>query len=686
MMKYLHNTNLFLIICLFFLSNTIATAQENCTKEVFVERDGYVVFEAENTTLNDYWIVTNSFDEDALGEGHIEYQGKNSYGSVVQESIITYKIQITNPGTYRVKWRSRNGKNAAKFDEENDSWLMVEAAEFYGIKASTNKKVPSTDHFMKMWIQDLNKWSWNCFGEHAGVNGMNVYARFDVPGVYEIKVSGRSKFHPIDRITLFQEGKGSVAMANGTPAMELECEDASFREFASSRQYNIKQLDESITVDGEVETLWDYVAQEKGNYEVNEQAIIASDLSYTFKMAYDMDNLYLLAHVTDDNVQAVDASSSKENGDAIELYFNRDDEHLENGTYDEGDLRLRLFYGDNSYKEYEGGKQDINFDGFEYATVKTANGYVLEAKIPWRIILDDASNLENSKIGFELSALDRDVNLVVENELNWANNTGINSAKNDTRKFGSIFLEEWTYNYPFKTDWEIIYVDSEDTKGVAENAIDDDMETFWHTEWRDQKADIPHEIQIDMKSVYAIEELHYYNRQDEFGPNGAIGEYEIYLSNSSSDWGDAVAKGTLNWGNSLVENYKMLQKIVFDQPHAGRYLRIVALSEAQNNAEIPFTAAAEFYILGDKTDEVLALETSPTPQLTIYPNPANQYVLIDSELEILNYKIFNTKMQKIQSGVLENSSAIDLQYLPSGLYFLSLETHKGIIVKKLQKK
>ncbi|NME70991.1 sugar-binding protein [Flammeovirga aprica] len=685
MMKYLQNSNLFLIITLLFLSTTLSNAHEKCEKNVFVEKDGYVVFEAENTTLNDYWLVANSFDEDALGEGHIEYQGKNSYGSVVEESIITYKIQITNPGTYRVKWRSRNGKNAVKFDEENDSWLMVEAAEFYGIKASTNKKVNSDHHFMKMWIQDLNKWSWNCFGEHAGVNGMNVYARFDVPGVYEIKVSGRSKFHPIDRIALFQEGKGAVAMANATPAMELECEDDSFREFASARQYDIKQLDEKIVIDGEEETLWDYVSVEKGNYEVNEQAVTATDLSYTFKMAYDMENLYILANVIDDNVQEVDASSSKENGDAIELYFNQDNEHLENGAYDEGDVMLRLFYGDPAFKQYRS-KKDINFDGFEYATSKTADGYLLEAKIPWTVILDDASNLELSKIGFEMSVLDRDINLVVENELNWANNTGINAAKEDTRKFGTIYLQEWTYNYPFKTDWEVIYVDSEDTKGVAENAIDDDMTTFWHTEWRDQKAAIPHEIQIDMKSEYVIEELHYYNRQDAYGPNGAIGEYEIYLSNSSSDWGEAVATGTLDWGSSLVENYKMLQKIVFDKPHTGQFLRIVALTEAQNNAEIPFTAAAEFYVVAERTDEVLSADLQQELQLKVYPNPASHQVYIQSKLGISNYKIFNSKMQNLQSGLLDQSQVIDLQKLPSGLYFLYLETNDRILVKKLYKK
>ncbi|MBB3698340.1 discoidin domain-containing protein [Flammeovirga yaeyamensis] len=663
-----------------FLSTPLhaQTTIQECEKNVFVERDGYVVFEAENTTLNDYWLLTNSFDEDALGDGHIEFQGQNSYGSVVEESIITYKIQISNPGTYQVKWRSRNGKNAVKFDEENDSWIKVEATEYYGIKASTGEKVVNGNHFIKMWIQDLDKWSWNSFGEHHGVNGMNVYAYFEVPGIYEIQVAGRSKFHPIDRIALYQADKGNVAMNINTPAAELECEDESFKDYAAKREYKIKQLETPITIDGEAEALWDYVEAEKGNYEVNGNAIsTVSDLNYTFKLAYDLEYLYLLAEVTDDFPKVLNPSSDKENGDAIELYFNPNNIHQENGAYDD-DLMIRLQYGAENNENFKiGNWKAENDDNIQYTSTTNASGYLLEAKIPWNGILTDVSNLELRKMGFEISVIDRDANLLIENELNWANSTGKNLAKEDTRKFGTIQLDQKTYNYPFKTGWEIIYVDSEDTNGIAENAIDDDMETFWHTEWRDQKTALPHEVQIDMKQEYHIEEVHYYNRQDAYGPNGAIGDYEVYISNSSSEWGDPVAKGTLVWGDNLVENYKILQKIILDEPATGRYMKLVALSEAQNDPDIPFTAAAEFYIVG-KTQDVTSVDRLEHQDISIYPNPTSNRLTIRSTAEIEQFKLFDMYGKCVIKGT---ANSIQLSDIASGVYILHVYV-KGEVMKK----
>ena len=53
----------------------------------------------------------------------------------------------------------------------------------------------------------------------------------------------------------------------------------------------------------------------------------------------------------------------------------------------------------------------------------------------------------------------------------------------------------------------------------------------------------PHEIQIDLGARYAVDGLGYLPRQDG-GVNGRIGGYEVYVSDTATDWGPPVVTGT----------------------------------------------------------------------------------------------------------------------------------------------
>ncbi|UXP32064.1 hypothetical protein N6H18_17110 [Reichenbachiella agarivorans] len=170
--------------------------------KLFVERGGVLLIEAEETELRGDWRVVQSFDEQAAGEGHLEFVGDNSYGIAANQNTLRYTVQVTNPGLYQVKWKSRNGKEAERFDERNDSWLRVNADAFLGTQRGLQTDL--TGDFAKMWVQDLQSWSWDCYGEHHGVNGMQLYAEFEEAGIYTIEVCGRSQYHPIDQILLFK--------------------------------------------------------------------------------------------------------------------------------------------------------------------------------------------------------------------------------------------------------------------------------------------------------------------------------------------------------------------------------------------------------------------------------------------------------------------------------------------------
>jgi len=143
--------------------------------------------------------------------------------------------------------------------------------------------------------------------------------------------------------------------------------------------------------------------------------------------------------------------------------------------------------------------------------------------------------------------------------------------------------------------WGLVYVDSEEMGDVdrpATNSFDGDPDTFWHTEWSltDPDPAHPHEIQIDLGGFYDICGFRYLPRQDD-SENGMIDEYKFYVSNDSSNWGTAVAGGTLT-------KDKTEKQVSFDRA-LGQYVRLVALSEVNGN---PWTSIAELNVLAVQPD------------------------------------------------------------------------------------
>ena len=81
---------------------------------------------------------------------------------------------------------------------------------------------------------------------------------------------------------------------------------------------------------------------------------------------------------------------------------------------------------------------------------------------------------------------------------------------------------------------------SEETTGEGANnghaihAIDGNTGTFWHTKWYGYSDTYPHNIDINLGSSVAVNELRYTPRQD--SANGRIGNYKVYVSTDGTSW------------------------------------------------------------------------------------------------------------------------------------------------------
>ncbi len=94
--------------------------------------------------------------------------------------------------------------------------------------------------------------------------------------------------------------------------------------------------------------------------------------------------------------------------------------------------------------------------------------------------------------------------------------------------------------------------DSEETideEAPASQAIDGDEDTFWHSEWGDYEAPLPHYLQIDLGAAEEITGFVYTPRQDG-QENGWILDWEFYGSNEMDEPGVLLDSGSFASGSS----------------------------------------------------------------------------------------------------------------------------------------
>ena len=141
-----------------------------------------------------------------------------------------------------------------------------------------------------------------------------------------------------------------------------------------------------------------------------------------------------------------------------------------------------------------------------------------------------------------------------------------------------------------QSGWSLLDADSEELigdDGAATNAFDGDPLTMWHTEWSQVSPTHPHEIQIDLGSVYDVDGFRYLPRSTGVVENGRVASYRFYVSSDGVNWGAPVVSGVL--ANTAAE-----KELTFTAK-TGRYVRLEALSEVNGN---PWTSMAELNVLG----------------------------------------------------------------------------------------
>ncbi len=146
------------------------------------------------------------------------------------------------------------------------------------------------------------------------------------------------------------------------------------------------------------------------------------------------------------------------------------------------------------------------------------------------------------------------------------------------------------------SSWRVLSVSSQEQDkedGRASNVFDGDPKTIWHTEWSAHQPGYPHQIVIDLGSTVKTEGIRILPRQTS-PQNGRPKQFELYLSNNRSLWGEPVVTDAVPNSSSLCE--RRFHEI------SARYLKLVFQSGQKPE---PFLSLAEIGLIkrsGPKND------------------------------------------------------------------------------------
>ncbi|HAJ95367.1 MAG TPA: hypothetical protein DCP02_03945 [Actinobacteria bacterium] len=136
-----------------------------------------------------------------------------------------------------------------------------------------------------------------------------------------------------------------------------------------------------------------------------------SDITGTFSSCWDDDNFYFVIQVVDDVFNQIYTGNEMNKGDSITIVFDTElEEDMQISFYNSDDYQIDLSPGNFSSifaESYMSWPSSAPPRDVSVSSTKLANGYVLEASIPWYNFINYMPG-DGSVIGFTISMLDTD--------------------------------------------------------------------------------------------------------------------------------------------------------------------------------------------------------------------------------------------------------------------------------------
>lgn len=135
---------------------------------------------------------------------------------------------------------------------------------------------------------------------------------------------------------------------------------------------------------------------------------------------------------------------------------------------------------------------------------------------------------------------------------------------------------------------------------------------------------------------------------------------------------------TINAYSSVEEDTAFTTKSYSLQSLAGQTIRVAFI---QQSTDMFFVFVDDIKV--DQSSSVNDIKADNNT-ISVYPNPAKDFITVNSVATIKTVKVYNTVGQVVvEKSVKDNVTKINVSELKSGVYFVATETEKGIVTKKI---
>jgi tetratricopeptide (TPR) repeat protein len=175
----------------------------------------------------------------------------------------------------------------------------------------------------------------------------------------------------------------------------------------------IRKASRPVVIDGAAEALWSDAREYKIGNVIYSPISSDEDLSASYKILWDAQNLYVLVNVTDDSLKNDSDSDLWYQDDCIEVFIDAD--NSKSSAYDEDDAQYHFDWDKSkpTMDRFEHG----SLNGVEFAMVTTEKGYRTEIKFPWSTLGTKPS--AGKKIGLDIHVNDDDDGGDRDSKLTW---------------------------------------------------------------------------------------------------------------------------------------------------------------------------------------------------------------------------------------------------------------------------
>ncbi|MFC2138237.1 sugar-binding protein [Bacteroidota bacterium] len=428
-----------------------------------------------------------------------------------------------------------------------------------------------------------------------------------------------------------------------------------------------------ILIDGtEYDQVWQAVTatDHLGYHDGTNPDITKTDLSYRFKGVWDETGIYLLVEVTDDalvrHLQEEQQSTECWLTDHIEYYFNPDGKRSLEPTdnnfiyssvlhINPGDEELDIpFIRDRVENFHWVGTEDPEGIIFKYGITYPSNGYIIESWFSWNAILPDTiydvvvKGLPK-QWGFSINVNDSDDPEIERDAVGLWAGAGLNDHQwHDVNYLGVMHLSN---NLAFP-EIDLPYVTLENIFVY----IQKEGEYIGN----DHKIDFG-KVEINKDSIRSI--VIYNGRAETLKSYMRISGKGFKLLNASPVLNidpETLAPITIEFNPDSVDQF--LGELIF------------------------YTTDGIFYTLNliGVVDGYVDINNSYENEITIYPNPAHNYIYIDNPIsDTYKIEIYDMLGRKLLLRKCRNNEKINISSLKKGSYWIKLYQNNIAMTKTL---